>query len=718
MPPTQKLDDSLIDQFVVWVTAGAVWPESTGELRPASREITLEDRQWWAFQPVIAHDISRLPKDDWTRNEIDRFVLADLRKKGIEPAPQAEPAALLRRLYLRLVGLPPTPDEIATFVRDPTPEAYEQVVDRLLDDHRFGEHWARFWLDLVRYSESDGWNQDAYRPNIFRYRDYVISAFNEDVPYSQFVRQQLAGDEQPEDDPRGLIAAGFLRLGIYEYNQRDARGHWNDIMNELTDVVGDAFLGLSLSCARCHDHKFDPIAQQDYFQMRAFFEPIIWRDDLTASTALERQAYQEKLAAWETETEAIREKLKQLQEPYEKQKWASTVDKFPLDIQACFFKPASERNSWEEQMAYLVSRQYVEEGGGPYSGMKKEDQELRKQYLSELAAFDALKPAPLPNVMTVMDHEGEIADLIFASARGEQCVAPETPEVLPRWPEQEGLLVRPGTTGRRTQLATWITHPENPLTNRVITNRVWQQLFGRGLVQTASDFGTLGDKPSQSDLLDWLTLAFIQSDGRIKSLCKTIVMSSTWQQSAAHPEAERNQSLDPEERSWWRYPVRRLSAEQIRDAMLAASGELLTSFGGPSVEETEPRRSIYVKSLRNNTSNFLHSFDMANGLQSIAMRDVTTTPLQALTLLNSRFVQERAKKMAARISSQSSSVDELVDQACLLAWGRVPEPAERDRLHGFLALNLEDPDAANLQASQVEDLCHVLMNSNPFLYVE
>ncbi|MFN7841524.1 MAG: PSD1 and planctomycete cytochrome C domain-containing protein [Pirellula sp.] len=717
MPPGKKLEERILQEFTSWVANGAVWPATNGTLRSKAKGVNDEDRNWWAYKPIQPPIVSPLLDDNWSKNDIDRLVLKDLRQKGIEPAPTAEHHALLRRLYLHLIGLPPTPEEIQEFIRDPSEEAYERTVDRLLQDPRFGEHWARFWLDLVRYSESDGWNQDAYRPVVYRYRDFVINAWNDDMPFADFVLAQLAGDESPHDDPQRSIAAGFLRLGIYEYNQRDAKNHWNDIMNELTDVVGDTFLGLSLSCARCHDHKFDAIPQSDYYKLRAFLEPVIWRDDRTATNLQEQKAYSEKLAEWESQTKPIRDKLEQLLLPYETKKWASTVDKFPLDIQACFHKPKSERTSWDEQMAYLVSRQYLEEGGGPYSGMTKEDQELRKQYQEELAKFDGIKPTALPSIMTVSDFEGAITETSYMDSLREHKVSPGYPEVLPSLELEPIPETHAKTSGRRTRLARWISHPDNPLTNRVMANRVWQQLFGTGIARTSSDFGTQGASPTNPELLDWLTKSFVENNGRIKPLCKQIVMSAAWRQSATNPSSESNLAKDPVESSLWRFQVRRLSAEQIRDAMLAASGELKLDRGGPSVEEAESRRSIYVKSLRNNTSNFLHSFDMANGLQSVSMRDSTTTPLQSLTLLNSRFVLDRAKRMATTIKEQCHSVDEMIDRMFLLTWGRSPDPSERNSVYEFLQVSLEEP-AQLPDLVRLEDLCHVLLNSNPFLYRE
>ncbi|MCA9064840.1 MAG: DUF1549 domain-containing protein, partial [Planctomycetaceae bacterium] len=278
MPPSARLSEVTVSQFDLWIRGGAAWPETDAPVREAAVGITEEDRTWWAFQPIGSPAVPRADDDRWSENPIDRFVRQQQQEKGIQPAPQADRVTLIRRLYLDVIGVPPQPEEIDAWLHDESPDAWVTLVDRLLADPRYGEHWARHWLDVVRYCESDGWNQDAYRPHIWRYRDYVVTALNSDKPWPEFVRDQLAGDEIRDDNPEHLAAAGFLRLGIYEYNQRDARGHWNDIMNEMTDTASDAFLGMSFACARCHDHKFDPLQQVDYYRLRAFFEPVIWRD--------------------------------------------------------------------------------------------------------------------------------------------------------------------------------------------------------------------------------------------------------------------------------------------------------------------------------------------------------------------------------------------------------------------------------------------------------
>jgi len=660
-------------------------------------EISSAEKHWWAFKPLGNPRPPRIRQDDWSANPIDKFILARLRDNEMQPAPQADRVVLVRRLYFDLLGLPPTPAQVDAFVQDQSADAWEELVDRLLEDPRYGEHWARYWLDLVRYSESDGWNQDAYRPHIWRYRDYVVESFNEDKPYPEFVRQQLAGDEMPGDDPAQLAAVGFLRLGIYEYNQRDAVGHWNDIINEMTDVAGDVFLGMSMACARCHDHKFDPIPQQDYFKLRAFFEPVIWRDDLQAARNSERGQYKRQLAAWEGITSDIRAGIDALLGPYNDRKWKSTADKFPLDIQACFYKPVVERTSWEHQMAYLVSRQFIEEGGGPLKDMKKEDKEKLEALQKELAAFDDLKPEPLPGLMTITDFTGTISATVIPDDLDQNAIEPGFLAVLSSRAD-----VRRGSTlpidqstdqadfsGRRTRLAAWISRPDNPLTTRVIVNRIWQQHFGQGIVTTPSNFGRMGKLPTHPDLLDWLAVTFVENGWSMKQLHKLILMSASWRQSANHPQAALYQQKDPTENLLWRAHVRRLRAEQIRDAMLSASGELEHQLGGPSVEEATPRRSLYIKSFRNTTDTFLHAFDVAGGLKSVAIRNTTTTPTQSLLLINGEYALGRAEKMA-------------------------------DRLMGvleFLQVTADDLSTA-IDRQKLIDLCHVLFNSNEFLYLD
>ncbi len=678
------------------------------------------DEEWWAIQPLKNPEVPSTANDTWSTNSIDEFVLRRLNEKNMKPAPEASREQLLRRVYFDLIGLPPTPREIQDFLNDSSPEAWEHLVDRLLADPRYGEHWAQFWLDLVRYAESDGWNKDSFRPHIWRYRDYVVDSFNSDKPYPEFVREQLAGDEIPGDRPDNRIATGFLRLGIYEYNQRDARNHWNDIMNEITDVAGDVFLGVSMSCSRCHNHKFDPISQTDYFGLRAFFEPLTWRDDLPGASDSDQQTWNNQQEIWEAATVEIRTKIDALCEPFYQKKWESTVDKFPLDIQACFHKPVEERSSWEQQMVYLIERQFEEEGTPALKSLSEEDKKQLEALEARLAEFNHLKLEPLPVVMSITDFDGSISPTTIPKDRRETPISPKFLTVLSTHSPEAAALQPdlPKSTGRRTALAKWIGDRNNPLTTRLIVNRIWQQHFGRGIVPTASDFGHLGQPPTHPDLLDWLTVNFIDNGWRMKYLHKTILMSSTWRQSSHHPDAPSQLKIDPSENLIWRGRARRLKAEEIRDSMLLVSGEMDRRVGGPSLKPDSPRRSLYVKRLRNSPNPLLQSFDTANGLASVAQRNHTTTPTQALLMFNGDYTLDRAMALAMRIQQlKSETPEEALDFLFQLVWNRRATPNERSKAISYVMLS-KDEGSQDIVGGRLVDLCHVLMNSNEFLYVD
>ena len=648
---------------------------------------------------------ARRQAHEWVGTPIDQFVLRSLEDSNLKPAPPADKATLIRRLYHDLVGMPPSPADVEDFVHDDDPLAWETQVDRLLADSRYGEHWARFWLDVVRYSESDGWKQDAWRPNIWRYRDYVVQALNDDKPWADFVREQIAGDviasdRTGEDRVEALAAVGYLRLGIFEYNQRNAQAHWNDIQNDVTDVTSDVFLGMSLACCRCHDHKYDALPQSDYFRLKAFFEPVVWQDDIPAATAEQITAYRTQLAKWEEATQSIRQEIDALTQPYIDRKRKATVEKFPLDIQACFHKAPHARNSWEQQMAYLVDRQFYEEGGGPLALMNKADKQAHEALQKRLAEFESIRPEPLSNLMTVSSFAGPTAPTTIPGSGEEIAVSPGVPGVLEdatspssQWTPTAGR-ERPR---HRIELADWITSLDNPLTTRVIVNRIWQQHFGRGIVDTPNDFGRLGSQPSHPELLDWLAASFIENGGSFKQLHRKILLSAVWKQSADHPDAEHCEAIDPAERLLWRAPVRRLTAEQIRDSMLFVSGELNDDVGGPSVDFDVPRRSIYVKQFRNATESFLRLFDSANGMRSVAVRDTTTTPVQSLLLLNGTWSLERAKTLASRLQSAAPvPPDQLAREAIHRVYGRAATPGEHGAAVSYLLAG-DSPDGAGVR---------------------
>ena len=675
-----------------------------------SSSFTDEELAWWALQPLQNVALPTNPNDTWSKSPIDHFVHRKLTENNLEPAPQANKRVLIRRLYLDLIGLPPTPKEVDAYLSDTSAEAWSTIVNQLLDDPRYGEHWARFWLDLVRYAESDGWNKDTYRPNIHRYRDYVVNSFNSDKPYPQFVLEQLAGDEIGADDPEDIVATGFLRLGVYEYNQRNARKQWDDIMNEMTDVTGTVFLGLSMSCSRCHDHKFDPILQKDYFSLRAFLEPIIWRDDIPLATALERAGWEAQQRAWKGISGNIQKSIDELRKPYIDKKWYDTADKFPLDIQDAYNKPESERTSWDQQMAYLIGRQFYEEGVPALKAMSKPHKAQDALLQELLAEYNTVKPAPLPAAMSVKDYPGTPSPTIIPGDESNTPIAPGFLTIMST--DKPTITPIAESTGRRTVLAQWIGRADNPLTTRVIVNRIWQQHFTQGLVLSSNDFGNLGEPPSHPELLDWLTQSFIDNNWSFKHLHRLILNSATWQQSSEHPLAATHQAKDPGEVLLWRHKVHRMKAEQLYDAMLLASGELNTKKNGTG------SRALYQRVIRNTPNQYLHAFDMANGLTSMSERNSTTTPTQALLLLNGEFALARAKKLAERVEKSSlETIKDKLNYAFQLTWGRNATESEMTRALSFTRIAGEE-DALTLDQTQLVDFCHVLLNANEFAYID
>ncbi|HEY0552525.1 MAG TPA: PSD1 and planctomycete cytochrome C domain-containing protein, partial [Verrucomicrobiae bacterium] len=682
MPPKdKKLLGSQIATLEQWVKDGAIWPGQTGKPRKMRGRITDEDRQWWAFQPLMKVVVPKTAAR-WAKNEVDQFVFSKLSENRLQSSPEASRIALARRLYFDLWGLPPTPEQIESFLADKSADAYEKLVDQLLASPRYGERWARHWLDLVRYADSDGYRIDDLRPTAWRYRDYVINAFNNDKPYDEFVREQIAGDEMTPRTPERLIATGYLRHWIYEYNNRDVVGQWNTILNDITDTTGDVFLGLGVQCARCHDHKFDPILQKDYYRLQAFFAPFLPREDIDVATDSERAEHQAKIGKWEEMTKDLRAQIAEVEAPYRKKAQGVILPKFIEETLALINKPVAERTPWEHQIAELAYRQVTyEEYRMKITGA--DDKEKHVGLLKQLAKFDEFKPAPLPSALIATDVSAT-APPLFMPKKPQQPVEPGLLSVFDEKPMT--ILPPPGmtnTTGRRTELARWLTDPENPLTTRVIVNRVWQYHFGRGLAGTSSDLGRLGEKPSHPELLDWLARRFVQDGWSFKKLHRMIVTSATYRQSSASDDAARK--ADPENRLLWRFPIRRLDAEQIRDSILAVAGELQLETGGPAVDTFKPRRSIYTKVMRNSRDPLLEVFDAPQNFFSASQRDTTTTPVQSLMLINSQYMLQRAQAMAARLQkSGAKSDDELVAMAYKLAFGRAPASAEKSAAAAFL----------------------------------
>lgn len=680
-----KLSDDEISYLEEWIRQGAPWPGSDiTKIKPRGK-ITAEDRQWWSFQPLKEPAVPAVKDKAWSKNEVDRFILSRLEKEGLKPASEAERTALLRRVTFDVTGLPPTPGELESFLHDSSPDAYEKLIDRLLASPRYGERWARYWLDLVRYADSDGYRADEYRPLSWRYRDYVVDAFNSDKPYNLFVKEQLAGDELYPGNPQALIATGYLRHGIYEYNNRDVRGQWTTILNDITDTTGDVFFGLSMQCARCHDHKYDPILQKDYYRLQAFFAPILPREDLVAATDKEKAAYAAQLEQWEAKTADIRKEIEEIEAKYKPGAAQKAVIMFPEDIQEMMAKPVAEREPLEHQLAELAYRQVDYEFGRIDKFIKGDDKDRYLALKKQLAEKSKDKPAEMPIAFAATDL-GPKAPPVYIPKKGKEPVEPGFLSVLDEKPAViKPLPTAPNSTGRRAALANWLTQPDNPLTPRIIVNRIWQHHFGHGLASSASDLGKLGDVPTHPELLDWLAVQFIKGDWSIKKLQKTILMSATYRQSVMHPQMEVGKMKDPENRLYWRGNVRRLDAEQIRDAIFAVTGELESKEGGPGVIGTEPRRSVYTRIMRNNRDPLMDVFDAPLWFNSVSSRDTTTTPVQSLLLINSQLMLQRAKAFADRLVKEGSADESrLVEYAFQLAYGRNPTPKETTESVKFL----------------------------------
>jgi len=676
MPPDgKKLSDEQIADLKKWIAIGAPWPESEVIVAKPLGEFSDEDRAWWSFQPVRKISPPALPEGTGrVHTPVDQFVLAKLKESKLTQAPEATRLELVRRAYYDLHGISPTPEQVKAFVEDPRPDAYEHLIDELLESPLYGVRWAQHWLDLARYAESDGYRGDDYRPNAWPYRDYVIRSFNEDKPYDRFVREQLAGDEINPDDPNVLVATGFLRHGIYEWNQRDAEGQRELIVNEMTDVTGELFLGLSFACAKCHDHKFDPILQKDYYRLRSFFEPVQWRDDLVLATPDEKVAHQQKMTEWETASQPVRAAFDGLLEKEYIDARKRATEMFPDEVKAMIAKPDDQRTPYEKQINYLVERQVLVEHKRAY---QKKMQAAGPEALA-LKVAEEQKPAPLPVAFVATDVGIEAPPTLLKSRRGAENIKPGFLSLLEPVEPEISPLTEKNSTGRRSALANWITNPENPLSTRVIVNRVWQYHFGKGLSPNSSDFGRLGAAPTHPELLDWLTSEFVKNGWSVKWLHRQIMKSATYRQSKDVASTDLTNQVDPANRLLWRMSPQRMDAEQVRDTILQLSGELkLSQIAGPPEDATKPVRSILTRKRRNSQDEFLARFDAAPGFLSVAQRDSTTTALQSLLMINGEWPLQRARVMAGRLLKESKAdTNGLVQRAFEMTLARPPSDDE------------------------------------------
>ncbi len=678
-----------------------------------AKKFNQADRTYWFFQPIANVKPPKTPKAPANQNPIDAFVNARLQSKGIAPAPRADRRTLIRRAYFDLIGLPPTPAQIQAFVNDPSPGAFSRLVNRLLKSPRYGERWARHWLDLVRYADSDGYKADVYRPHIYRYRDYVINAFNADKPYDRFIHEQLAGDELFPESREALVATGYLRLWPYEDNQRNVAVQWQYIMDDITGITGEVFMGLGMRCAQCHDHKFDPILQRDYFGLQAFFAAVYPKTDAVLATPKERQAYAKQLAKWSKATQSVRDQIDKIRQSHHKPMLKAYADTFPDYAQTMFSKSPAERSMYERQIVHFADIQIREKSKGYAAKIKGKTRKRWHALHKELAKFDHLKPKPYPTVTTVSDI-GAVAPTIYLgghTGKKETIVEPQFLSIL-NWkvPQLIFLKQSPNTTGRRAAFAKWLTDPKNPITARVMANRIWQQHFGVGIVSTSNDFGRQGTKPTHPELLDYLARRFMKDGWSIKKLIRLIMTSQTYQRTSVYDPTTEARRHDPSNKLLWRMRVRRLDAEQIRDAMLAVSKELQHQIGGPAVDFKSTRRSVYLKNRRNDRSGLLHAFDTPDMHNSCARRQTTTTPIQALAMINGYWSNWRARAFVRSLKNQKI-VDkcQLVNHAYRTALGR---PATDAEIKAGVEFIQTEPKTG------LVDFCHTLLNANEFIYID
>jgi hypothetical protein len=702
----------------------------------SQKDFTPQQRRWWAFQKVVKPAVPAPHDRSWVRNDIDAFVLAKLEEKGLHPAPPADRITLLRRATLDLTGLLPTPEEVQAFVADASPDAFAKVVDRLLASPRYGERWARHWLDLARYADSEGFKSDETRPNIWRYRDYVIDAFNQDKPYDRFIKEQIAGDELYPGDTAALVATGFNRHFPDESNARNLMQRRQEILNDITDTVSATFLGLTYGCARCHDHKFDPILQKDYYRLQAFFANTRIEDSAALITGPERQKHEQEYAAWDEQTKDIRTEMTKLVQPQLQAMYKENFDKFPDEIRDAVTTAPDKRTPIQWQMYYKAKPQIEHSTVEAARRLKGDDRTRWNDLETELAKFNGIKPPEMPVAQAMIDN-GKDAPQTHVLAIGVYDAYKEEvqPGFLSILDPSDAKITPPASvnsSGRRSVLANWLADPANPLTTRVVANRIWHYHFGQGIVGSPSDFGVMGDRPSNKDLLDYLTATFVENGWSIKKMHRLIMLSNTYQQSTQfNAEAAR---IDPQNKLVWRYNRHRLEGEAIRDSMLEVSGLLNLKMGGPGVFPPLPpgvvtrggwkkdedsseadRRSVYVFVRRNTRYPMFEVFDMPDTHESCARRNTTITAPQALELLNNDLVLDWARAMAARVMNDTGVTPEAaIERAWKLAYSRQPGDQERATALKFLNRQMEITQS---KPEALVDLCHMLLNSNEFVYV-
>jgi len=727
--------------------------------------------KFWSYQPVKTPAVPEVKQKEWVKTPIDAFILAPIEAKQLTPSADADRATFIRRATLDVWGVIPTPEEVDAFVNDTSPNAYEKLADRLLSSTKYGERQARRWLDLARYADSTGFQGDQTRANFWRYRDYVINSFNQDKPYSTFLKEQIAGDEIAPNKPEALIATGFLAGYPDNSNSRDLVQRKYQITTDMTDTIGKVVLGQTVECARCHNHKFDKISQKDYFSLQAFFANTSFDEKMPAAKGEVEAKYEKQNAKWEEATKEIRAKQAAIIAPFKEKGIKYHNERYLTDSRESIFKP---KEQWTAHDRWINHRLASVTTDDDYVGYIRDAVETKnKDYTPELAVkyleykelaedlkkFDDLKPTAGSTYITAateLGHTDAPPTYVFFGGDHER----KLDEVQPAFPEaitDEKPVIVPtaNSSGRRTALANWIASDKNPLTARVYVNRIWEQYFGRGIVETVSDFGKAGQKPSNAALLDYLADKFVKEGWSVKKLHKEVLLSGVYRQASAHREEARQ--ADPDNKLLAVFPRKRLEAEQIRDSLLVASGNLEDQVGGPSVFPPVPanlgaaatqwkvskdkkdhnRRSLYVFTRRSLPYPLLETFDMATAQEAHSKRDVTTTPLQSLALFNSDVVLGWSQALAGRVINEAGEDEEdQIDRLYQILFARNATDTEKDALAAFLEQHqqsvkdkltdgkfelsvptgLKDKKVDPIQAAAFVDLVHTVANSNEFIY--
>jgi hypothetical protein len=737
-----KLPDADIAIIREWIRA--LTPNATvstadagAPVRAPGYSITEKDRQFWSFRKPERPVVPAVRNPAWARNAIDAFVLSRLEKEGLRPAPLAEPRVLIRRLYMDLIGIPPTPEEANEFVRNPSDAAYQKVIEKLLASPHYGERWGRHWLDLARYADSGGYEFDYDRPNAWRYRDWVIQAFNEDKPYNQFIREQLANDQLKPGDTEALIPTGFCRNGPTVDNADNEETR----MDELDDMVtttSSVFLGLTVGCARCHDHKYDPIPQKDYYRMQAVFFNYKKADRALASGE-EEAAYKANNKEIDDRVKPFRQKIFAIEKPYRDKLLAEKVA-FHLKLtESTGQLNGRDIEEFRKELAARFAKEVQLQPEEIDALLSPEEMQARKVLQDQINEINKTRPKRLPAVMGIIDESKKMQAYLLQRGdyrnKGEE-VEPGFPTVL------AGRMDLAPQQARR-QLADWIADAKNPLTARVAVNRIWQFHFGKGIVRTPSDFGATGDRPSHPELLDWLASEFMARGWSWKALHRLILTSNTYRQASRFD--EKSAAKDPENRLFWRMNPQRLEAEILRDSILTISGKLNNEMGGPGIYPHidssviasgsrprwplevkegpgEWRRSVYIFVKRSVLVPLIEVFDCPVTTVSAPVRSMSTVSPQALALLNNEFVLEQSQYFAERVKREAGAdLRAQISRAFQIALNRRPSAKEsqeawdfiKSQTEGYRTRNREKPDEAALR-----DFCHALINLNEFLYVD